>query len=49
VIDRMEDLRGGCQAGDRRDCVRLGIMIGEHREHRAAWRREHPDVFFYER
>jgi hypothetical protein len=24
-------------------------LIGEHRERRAAWRREHPEVFFYER
>jgi hypothetical protein len=29
--------------------VRLGIIIGENRERRATWRREHPDVFFYER
>jgi hypothetical protein len=29
--------------------VRLGIIIGEHRERRDEWRREHPDVFFYER
>jgi len=35
--------------GDRRACVRLGILIGENRERRAAWRREHPDAFFYER
>ena len=27
----------------------LGILIGENRERRAAWRREHPEVFFYER
>jgi hypothetical protein len=35
--------------GDRRACVRLGIIIGENRERRASWRREHPEVFFYER
>jgi hypothetical protein len=29
--------------------VRLGILIGENRERRAGWRRDHPDVFFYER
>jgi len=27
----------------------LRIIIGENRERRAAWRREHPEVFFYER
>jgi hypothetical protein len=47
--DRMLQLREGCEDGDRRACVRLGILIGENRERRAAWRREHPDVFFYER
>jgi hypothetical protein len=47
--DRMLEYRQGCDDGDRRACVRLGILIGEHRERRAAWRREHPEVFFYER
>ena len=41
--------RIACDDGDRRACVRLGIIIGEHRERREEWRREHPDVFFYER
>jgi hypothetical protein len=47
--ERMLHLRERCEDGDRRACVRLGIIIGENRERRAAWRREHPDVFFYER
>ena len=47
--ERMLELRAGCEDGDRRACVRLGILIGENRERRADWRREHPDVFFYER
>jgi hypothetical protein len=47
--DRMLELRERCEEGDRRACVRLGILIGENRERRAAWRREHPEVFFYER
>jgi hypothetical protein len=41
------ELRERCEAGERRACVRLGIII-ENRERRAAWRREHPEVFFYE-
>jgi len=45
----MLQLRERCEDGDRRACVRLGVIIGENRERRAAWRREHPDVFFYER
>jgi len=49
LADRMLAFRRGCEEGDRRACVRLGILIGENRERRAAWRREHPEVFFYER
>ena len=47
--ERMLQLREGCDEGDRRACVRLGIIIGENWERRAAWRRENPEVFFYER
>jgi len=49
MSDRMLQLREGCDDGDRRSCVRLGILIGENKERRAQWRREHPEVFFYER
>jgi hypothetical protein len=45
----MFHLRAECDEGERRACVRLGIIIGEHREHVAEWRREHPELFFYER
>jgi len=45
----MLQLRAGCEDGDRRSCVRLGILIGENRARRDSWRRDHPDVFFYER
>jgi hypothetical protein len=47
--DRMFELREACEDGDKRACVRLGIIIGENRERRAAWRRDHPELFFYER
>jgi hypothetical protein len=47
--DQMLQLREECEDDDRRACVRLGIIIGENHERRAAWRREHPEVFFYER
>jgi hypothetical protein len=42
-------LRAACEEGDRRACVKLGIIIGENRERRAAWRRDHPELFFFER
>jgi hypothetical protein len=47
--ERMRRLRMACEDGDRRACVRFGIIIGEHRERRERWRREDPDMFFYER
>jgi hypothetical protein len=47
--DRLMGFREACEDGDRRACVRLGILIGENHERRAAWRREHPEAFFYER
>jgi hypothetical protein len=39
----------GCEAGDRRACVQLGIVIGENQARRDAWRRDYPDIFAYER
>ena len=47
--ERMLALRIACEDGDRRACVRMGIIIGENRERRELWRRENPEVFFYER
>jgi hypothetical protein len=46
-----ECLSGGklAEDGNTRACVRLGIIIGENRERREGWRREHPELFFYER
>jgi hypothetical protein len=47
--EQMYGLRDACERGDRRACVRLGIIIGEHRERRAQWQRESPDLFWWER
>jgi hypothetical protein len=47
--ERMFDLRRACEDGDRRACIRFGIIIGENRERRAQWRRETPDLFWWER
>jgi len=46
---RMFELRERCEDGDTRACVRLGIIIGENRERRAQWQREHPELFWWER
>jgi hypothetical protein len=38
-----------CDKGDRRACVRFGILIGENRERHAEWRRMHPEWFWWDR
>ena len=45
--DQMAALHGACDAGDRHACIRFGVLIGEHRERVADWRRMHPDYFVY--
>jgi hypothetical protein len=38
-----------CERGDRKACIRFGIMIGESRERHAEWRRSHPEFWWWER
>ncbi len=38
-----------CDRGDRRACVRFGVMIGENRDRHAEWRHTHPEYFWWER
>jgi hypothetical protein len=38
-----------CDRGDRRACVRFGILLGESRERHEEWRRSHPEYFWWER
>ncbi len=40
-------LHAACDMGDRHACIRFGVMIGQHRERVAEWRRMHPDYFAY--
>jgi hypothetical protein len=49
VRERLLRLRGECEDGDRRACVRFGMILGENRQRQAEWRRDHPEVFFFER
>jgi hypothetical protein len=49
VRDRLAGYRDACRDGDRRACVRLGIIIGQNQERRGQWQREHPDYFWWER
>jgi hypothetical protein len=47
--DVIRRLHYECDRGDRRACVRFGIMIGENRERHQEWRRAHPEYFWWER
>jgi hypothetical protein len=49
VRAQMAEYREACEEGDKRSCVRLGILIGENRERRAQWAREHPEMFSWDR
>jgi hypothetical protein len=47
--ERMHAFQEGCERGDRRACVRFGILIGENRERMVEWRRERPEFFWWDR
>jgi hypothetical protein len=38
-----------CNKGDRKACVRFGMLIERNRERHAGWRRAHADWFWWER
>jgi hypothetical protein len=38
-----------CDKGDRRACVRFGILIGENKQRQADWRRAHADWWWWEK
>jgi hypothetical protein len=38
-----------CERGDRKACVRFGMILGRMQERHAEWRRSHPDWFWWER
>ena len=42
-------LHAQCDDGNRKACIRFGMMIGQNRERRAEWARNHPDMFAWER
>ncbi len=38
-----------CDHGDRKACVKFGMMIQQNHDHMEAWRHNHPEWFFFER
>jgi predicted phosphoribosyltransferase len=43
--DAMDQL---CQKGDRKACIRFGILIGRNEQRHADWRRMHADWWWWE-
>ena len=37
-----------CDEGDKRACVRFGMMFNENRAHHEEWRRSHPEFFSFQ-
>jgi len=37
-----------CDKGDRKACVRFGMLLGEAKERHADWRRSHADWWWWE-
>ena len=37
-----------CEKGDRRACVRFGILLGRNEQRHADWRRAHAEWFWWE-
>jgi hypothetical protein len=38
-----------CSSGDRRACVRFGMLIEQNRIMQVEWRRTHPEFFWWEK
>jgi hypothetical protein len=38
-----------CEKGDRKACIRFGILIGRNEQRDADWRRAHTEWFWWER
>jgi hypothetical protein len=37
-----------CQQGDKKACIRFGMMLQQNKDHMDAWRHRHPDWFWWE-
>jgi hypothetical protein len=38
-----------CDHGDRKACIRFGMLLGQNMERHAEWRRAHPEFWWWER
>ena len=46
---QMIGFRDLCEHGDKKACVKFGMMLQQNTDRHAEWRRSHPDWFFFER
>jgi hypothetical protein len=37
-----------CDHGDRKACIRFGMMLGQNMDRHAEWRRLHPEFWWWE-
>ena len=49
VEAEMLGFRQLCDKGDRKACVRFGILIGKNEQRHADWRKSHAEWFWWER
>ena len=38
-----------CDHGDRKACIRFGMLLGQNQERHAEWRKSHPEFWWWER
>jgi hypothetical protein len=38
-----------CDHGDRKACIRFGMLIEHHKDMQAEWRHSHPEWFWWEK
>ena len=45
---QMIGFRDFCEHGDKKACVKFGMMLQQNADRHAEWRHSHPDWFFFE-
>ena len=45
---QMVGFRDICDHGDKKACVKFGMMLQQNADRHAEWRHSHPDWFFFE-
>lgn len=45
---QMIGFRDFCEHGDKKACVKFGMMLQQNVDRHTKWRRSHPDWFFFE-